>query len=230
MSTIKTIVTVFVLIIAITPALTALEGEVVTVNGKVEYQNTAGAWKPLNTGDSISSGTMISTGFRSNATIRLGASILTVKPLTRMTLTNLTEKEEIVDTEVYLEVGRVKAEVNSYNKKRNGFSVRSPVATASVRGTVFEMGNRVYVQEGVVEVSNPAGQKRTGKRGQQMDISEGTLSPQAAEKRKEMKTIPLSSLPSLESDSPIEPVSVPTSSGTTTAPSLGETSVTITIN
>ena len=47
-----------------------------------------------------------------------------------MTLTQLVEKEDVIDTEVYLDVGNVKAEVNSLNNKKNGFKVKSPVATA----------------------------------------------------------------------------------------------------
>jgi len=183
---------------------------------------------PLKSGDTVNSGTMISTGFKSNATIRLGASILSVKPLTRMTLTTLSEKEDVVDTEVYLDVGTVKAEVKSYNNKRNGFSVRSPVATASVRGTIFEMGDKVTVFEGAVEVANSFGQKRTGKAGQNMDVTGDTLSNQITEKKKEMNpiSVSVSSLPSTESASPVQPIATgPGAGGAAVSP----TSVTITI-
>jgi len=70
----------------------ALDGQVVTVSGKVEYQTPSGIWKPLRAGDPVTPGTVISTAFKAEATIRLGASILTIKPLTRMSLTQLVEK------------------------------------------------------------------------------------------------------------------------------------------
>ncbi len=224
-------ITVVILTVFAVASLPALEGEVVTVTGKVEYQGTGGSWQALNAGDAVDSGTMISTGFKSNATIRLGASILSVKPLTRMTLTKLSEKDDAVDTEVYLDVGTVKAEVNSYKNKRNGFSVRNPVATASVRGTVFEMGDKVTVFEGSVEVASSFGQKRTGNAGQNMDVTNDTLSNQITEKKKEMKPIAISTLPSTEPRSPVQPIASDPGTGVTDNPATGSsTSVTITIN
>lgn len=225
----KTIVAIVILALFAVSSLAALEGEVVTVSGKVEYQGSGGSWMPLKSGDTVNSGTMISTGFKSNATIRLGASILSVKPLTRMTLTTLSEKEDVVDTEVYLDVGTVKAEVKSYNNKRNGFSVRSPVATASVRGTVFEMGDKVTVFEGSVEVATSFGQTRTGNAGQNMDVTGDTLSNQITEKKKEMNPISVSSLPSTESASPIQPIATGPGAGGAAVIPESPTSVTITI-
>lgn len=213
-----------------TVSLTALEGEVVAVNGKVEYQGTGGAWKELRTGEAVTSGTMISTGFKSNATIKLGASILTVKPLTRMTLTALAEKDDVVDTELYLEVGTIKAEVNSFKNKRNGFTVKSPVATASVRGTVFEIGDRVTILQGAVLVSTNIGQSRTGSTGQNVDISGDTLNSQIVEKKRSMKPIALSSLPSTEPTSPIDVSTKDSGSTNANAPTGSKTSVAITIN
>lgn len=213
-----------------TTSLWALNGEVVTVNGKVEYQDAGGAWKQLRKGEPVNSGTKISTGFKSDATIKLGASILTVKPLTRMTLTALTEREDTVDTDVYLEVGTVKAEVNSFNNKRNGFTVKSPVATASVRGTVFEMGDSITILQGAVMVSTKVGQQRTGKAGQKLDVTGDTLKSQIAEKRKAMKKILLSSLPSSVSNSPIDTSLSNTGSSKSGSLAGMKTSVVIKIN
>lgn len=193
-----------ILALAVVGQLTALEGTVVRVEGKVEQQVANGSWKPLKQGDIIASGTMISTGFRSNATVKLGSSILTIKPLTRMTLVELAEKEDVVDTELFIEVGNVRAEVNSHNNKRNGFTVKSPVATASVRGTVFEAGDRIVVQQGSVQVRARAGKARTGQEGQRFDIPNGVVENLAAGKKKAMKTIALSVLPATQKKSLIE--------------------------
>lgn len=186
----------FVLLCAM--PLSALDGTVVTVSGKVEYQDAAGSWKTMKAGDPLTAGTMVSTGFKSEATVKLGASILTIKPLTRMTLTQLVEKEDTVNTELYLEVGNVKAEVNSLNNKKNGFTVKSPVATASVRGTVFEIGEDLIVHQGSVVMVTPLGQTRTGSAGQQLEIvGESIASPVVALQTK-METIVLSATPSTE--------------------------------
>jgi len=188
--------------VSLTP-LFALNGQVVTVTGKVEIQSGSGVWKPLKSGDSLESGSMISTGFKSEATIKLGASILTVRPLTRMTLTQLVEKEDTVDTELYLEVGNVKAEVNSLNNKKNGFTVKSPVATASVRGTTLEVGDNLFILKGSVQYISRTGQRRTGRAGQHLDLFDGTIASPINMLAKNMHTIVLSTTPISEIRSPI---------------------------
>ncbi len=182
----------------------SLTGDIVAVSGKVEYQQGQSAWKPLKAGDKINSGTIISTGFKSEATIRLGASVLTVKPLTRMALNALVEREDTVDTELFLEVGSVRAEVKSLNNKKNGFTVKSPIATASVRGTVFDMGERLVVREGSVVCINAVGQRRTAlARGGSMKLSRESLSSPLAMKIDTMDSIKITSLPSAQITSPI---------------------------
>ena len=179
----------------------ALSGDIVAVSGKVEAQQGQGAWKALKAGDKIDSGTVISTGFKSETTIRLGASVLTVKPLTRMKLSQLVEREDTVDTELYLEIGTVKAEVKSLNNKKNGFSVKSPIATASVRGTAFDMGDRLVVREGSVVCVNAIGQRRVARAGGTMNLLRRSLASPLMGKLEEMKTIRISSLPSAETTS-----------------------------
>ncbi|ULQ59579.1 FecR domain-containing protein [Brucepastera parasyntrophica] len=189
--------TVFVL------PLAAVDGRVITTMGKVEIQGPNNTWSPLKEGDLVNPGSIISTGFKSEATIQLGASILTIKPLTRMTLTQLAESENAVDTELYLEIGNVKAEVNSFNDKRNNFRVRSPIATASVRGTVFEMGDSLVIQDGSVLYVSSVGQSRVGKSGQQLELFGETISSPVTTIQTDMGVISLTTLPSSEITSPI---------------------------
>jgi len=190
-------------LVAATLPLAALDGQIVTVSGKVEIQDAGGAWKTLKAGDTLAAGSMISTGFKSEATVKLGASILTIKPLTRMTLTQLVEKEDIVNTELYLEVGNVKAEVNSLNNKKNGFTVKSPVATASVRGTIFELGEDLVIVQGTVVMVTPLGQTRTGTVGQQLELVGDSIASPIAALQSQMQTIVLSETPSTEVKSAI---------------------------
>ncbi len=185
-------------------AINALTGDIVAVSGKVEFQQGQGPWKPLKAGDKLQSGAMISTGFKSEATIRLGASVLTVKPLTRMTLSQLVEREDTVDTELFLEVGNVRAEVKSLNNKKNGFTVKSPIATASVRGTIFDMGDRLVVREGSVVCVSAVGQQRVARAGSgSMKLSKEALSSPLAMKFDTMDSIRTTNLPSAQSSSVI---------------------------
>ena len=221
-------------LIAGTLPLIALDGQIVTVTGKVEALDASGTWKAAKAGDPLTSGTMISTGFKSEATVKLGASILTIKPLTRMTLTQLVEKEDTVNTDVYLEVGNVKAEVNSLNNKKNGFTVKSPVATASVRGTVFEIGENLVVIEGNVSFATPVGQTRNAKAGERLEIVGSAVASPAAALQSQMQTIKLATTPSTETTSPITatssaPTQVPTEITASSPPPIATTTLVLTL-
>jgi hypothetical protein len=86
----------------------------------------------------ISRGTTISTGFGSRALLDLGNAVLNVQPLTRLRLEELIQKEGTVQTDLFLRVGKVKAEVKSVAGLQQDFKLRSPVSTAAVRGTEFD--------------------------------------------------------------------------------------------
>ena len=143
----------------LTPLL-AISGEVVAVKGKAEIKQ-GGKWIPAKAGNKITSGLMISTGFKSELTLKIDGSIITVKPMTRLTIEEIAEKNETVSSEVYLNVGSVKADVKPASTKKVEFKVKTPVATASVRGTSGEIssdglligtsGSWSYVNNGGIE-------------------------------------------------------------------------------
>ena len=114
----------------------ALEAEVISVSGKVEIQK-GDAWVALKPGDIVKTGDLLSTGFKSEATLKIAESTLTLGPLTRLTVEKLAASAAADETNVFIDTGSVKAEVNHEENRRVGFKVSSPVATASVRGTVF---------------------------------------------------------------------------------------------
>lgn len=120
-------------ILAVFPIF-ALEAVVVSVVGKAEVQ-TAQGWQPLKAGEKITKGALISTGFKSQAVLGIGKSTVTVRPLSRLTIQELTENPDKDISKVYLDAGSIKADIKAVQNKRVGFTVKSPVATASVRGT-----------------------------------------------------------------------------------------------
>lgn len=141
------------------------------VNGKVEIQRSGGSWEPAQVGMAIDRETTVSTGFGASATLALADSELQVEQLTRMTLVRLVESSDEVDTEVFLGVGRVSANVRTAERRQN-FEVRSPLSTASVRGTRFRFdGQRLRVTEGSVAFSNRYGQSKSVGAGQQSTIT-----------------------------------------------------------
>ena len=128
---------------------------VVSASGKVEYKAEGAAWTAAKAGTEIPLGSTISTGFNSKAVIEMGSSTLEVKPLTRMRLDKLAEQDGVISTDLFLRVGRVKAEVKAVEGLQHSFTLKSPVTTASVRGTGFDFdGVNLKVRNGVVRMSN----------------------------------------------------------------------------
>ncbi len=167
-----------------------------SVEGKVEYRAAAGsAWREASPGDAIPRGGSISTGFNSQAVIALGSdSVVTAKPLTRLTLEELLAKEGAVNTDLFLDVGGLRAEVNSSEGVEHDFTIRSTQSTASVRGTVIEGdGGSWQTERGTLVVSSSMGQQVTVTKGQSTQVSQSgpPAAPQAAkEKAVQVSTSP----------------------------------------
>ncbi len=146
----------------------ALTGTVVSVLGKVEVQSDSG-WTPLKSGDSVQSGKVISTGFRSQAIIQIAGSSVIVNQLSRLTLEQLTETDDTHSSEVFIDLGSISADVQASQNKRVGFVVNTPVATSSVRGTQFTMDvNTLRVNRGLVDFN--------GKKGRTVSVTAGSIS------------------------------------------------------
>ena len=127
--------------------------------GTVEIKHaTSEIWEAASRGQTITGDTTISTGFRSTVVIAFGDSVLTMRPLTRLTLIELFRAQENERLDLNLQTGRVKAEVKAPEGGRTEFVVRSPNATSSVRGTIFEFDTiNIEVREGTVEFSGVLG-------------------------------------------------------------------------
>jgi hypothetical protein len=138
-------------------ALFAQEGGAVIreINGTVEFKAPGAAdWSPAQQGQRITQDTVISTGFKSSALITIGNSTLSVQPLTRLSLAELVRAGDGEKVDINLRAGRVRANVRPPAGGTTNFTVRSPSATASVRGTTFEFdGIQLSVDEGRVHVT-----------------------------------------------------------------------------
>jgi len=131
----------------------AQEAVIRELTGTVELQHPGSAeWEKASQGQTILQRTIVSTGFKSSALIGIGDSLISVRPLTRLTLTELSARTETETINTNLIAGRVRVDVKAPAGTRSSFGVQSPIATASVRGTVFEMGiYELRVLEGTVE-------------------------------------------------------------------------------
>ena len=161
------ILMVALLLIAAGSSWAQVTARVSEVSGRVELREGTGAWRPATVGATVAPGTTISTGFGAAATVQLGESVLRVRELTRMTIEELAERDGVLDTSLFLRVGRVRSEVRSAEGLQNNFQLRSTQATAAVRGTSFEFdGVNLFVDEGVVAMGNILGKEQTLSQGQ----------------------------------------------------------------
>jgi hypothetical protein len=109
-------------------------------------------------GSEVAQNTIISTGFKSTAIVAIGGTVITVKPLTRLSLAEIQSTSEKETLNVSLQTGRVRVDVNPPAGMRASTTVQSPSATASVRGTSFDFDTiNLTVNEGTVAFSGNIG-------------------------------------------------------------------------
>ena len=127
-------------------------GIITEITGTVEIKHAGTAdFIAAKNGDALAQNTVISTGFKSIALVTVGSSVITVKPMTRLTLGEITASAGAETINVSLQTGRVRVDVNPPAETRATVTVRSPVATASVRGTSFEFDTQsITVLSGTV--------------------------------------------------------------------------------
>ena len=121
------------------PFIFAQQAVIRDLSGTVELKLPGSqTWTNARAGHALAGDTVISTGFRSTALLAIGNSLLTVRPLTCLSITELSRRNDTEYSDVNLQAGRVRAEVNPPSDAKIEFTVRSSSATASVRGTLFE--------------------------------------------------------------------------------------------
>ena len=142
---------VFVLIL-VGMGVSAQNGVIKELSGTVELKSAAlSAFTPAKVGDQVAEDTVISTGFKSTALVEVGSALIAVRPLTRLTLTEISASAGSEIMNVNLQTGRVRVDLNPPAGTRASMTVSSPQATASVRGTSFEFDTRnLNVQNGAV--------------------------------------------------------------------------------
>ena len=150
---------VFLVMLFTVFALSAQQAVLTEVVGTVEVRLAGSAnWVGARQGMILSEDAIISTGFRSSALLQAGSSVITVRPLTRLTLSELRTAAGTETINVGLQTGRVRVEVNPPSGTRTNLEVRGPVVTASTRGTIFEFDTlNLVVYEGTIEFGGATG-------------------------------------------------------------------------
>ena len=155
-------------------SLSADESTVKQVKGIVEIKQGQAGWIKAENGMKLSPGILISTGFKSSAILELDNSEIYLKQLTRISIDEISKSGNTVKTNLNLSLGRVKANVKTSEGLKHNFTLKTPVSTAAVRGTVFESGVRsLDVESGSIRYANMIGQQVTvpGGTSSQMGIT-----------------------------------------------------------
>jgi len=146
----------------------AQTGVIMELSGQVELKRAGAAtYVPARAGDSLAQDTVISTGFKSTALVEVGSAVIVVRPLTRLTLTEISASAGSETLNMNLQTGRVRVDVNPPAGTKASLSVSSPSATASVRGTSFSFDTRF------ARVGNGAVSFR-GRQGYEVQASAGS--------------------------------------------------------
>jgi len=153
-----TIYAVIMMLFAIS-GIFAQQATIQDIAGTVELKRPGSSgWEAAVKGQALTADTAVSTGFGSTALIRAGSTVITVRPLTRLTLSELIAAAGTESVNVNLQAGRVRVDVNPPAGTKTNAYVRGPTAVASVRGTVFEIDTyNLTVIEGTVEFTGSSG-------------------------------------------------------------------------
>jgi hypothetical protein len=115
-----------------------LYGVIQECSGNVEVKSSGNDWMPAQAGMRMQSSDLISTGFKSTAILVVGNSAILIRPLTRLSLEALAARNGEEQINLFLRAGHIRASVNPPPNTKTVFTVKSPMATASVRGTSFD--------------------------------------------------------------------------------------------
>jgi len=164
----KKALTMAALIILCTGFVFAQNGVIKEITGTVEIKRAgSAAFVPARAGDQLAWDTIVSTGFKSTAVIEVGGAVINVRPVTRLTLTEISALDNEESLQMNLRAGSVHVAVNPPSGKRATMTIQSPTATASVRGTDFYFDTRnLRVTQGAVLFK--------GKRGYTVQAGAGT--------------------------------------------------------
>jgi len=155
----KKYVLVLLLITGIVFCVFGQNGVIRELTGEVEIKSAgASDFVRASAGDTIALNTIVSTGFRSTAIVEIGSSLITVRPLTRLSLAEIRSMDNTENVNLNLQAGRIRVDVNPLAGTRTNLSVQSPSATASVRGTSFDFDTvNLKVNKGKMVFSGNAG-------------------------------------------------------------------------
>lgn len=159
--------------------------KVLSFKPDVTYRHGNGNWEKPTEGMTLSSGDEIAADPDGEAELQLtDGSTIKIMPLTQIHISKVSDPKTVTKTEILLRVGEMAAQVKKSGPIKSDFSIRSPTAVASVRGTFFTVAyddktgvSTVAVKDGSVEVTPENGLLKpvTITPGQEVSVSMGSI-------------------------------------------------------
>ncbi len=133
---------------------------------QVQRASSPDTWVNIKKGFSLNVGDMIRTGKKGRVIIRMSdGSKMLLGPSSRLTV------QEYAPNKIFgLSTGWLKSFIKKF-KRKSKFKVKTPLAAASVRGTVFEIGYNESTKQGYLDVSK--GEVALSKGGQEVLLHAG---------------------------------------------------------
>jgi hypothetical protein len=157
-----------------------------SVTGEVTIRHGVGPFDILEEGDELAFDAEIATGIESGVTVVFpDGGTMDLRQLTQLRVATLVLAPDRRDVEIQLRVGQMKAEITPQKSIDTNFDVATPTATASVRGTTFDViydeatgTSTTRVTEGKVLVTpaDPLLKKVMVKAGKQVHVTSTTIS------------------------------------------------------
>ena len=128
-------------------------GTILELTGSVDLKQAgSSSYIRANAGDKVDLNTVVSTGFRSNAVIAVGNSIINVQPLSQLYLSE--------NFYINLQTGRIIVSADESAGTPAVFTVQSPGTDSAVSGTNFEFNTvSIKVKKGKASFSGVSGPK-----------------------------------------------------------------------
>lgn len=117
-----------------------MSAKLTSISGDVSVRRSGGSFADANRGQELQASDDLSTGPDSSATLTFSdGSTMVVRPLSQISLASLTRQRDNVKVRVNLRIGQVAAKINKTQTETTDYSIKTPTATAAVRGTEFRL-------------------------------------------------------------------------------------------
>jgi FecR protein len=132
---------------------------VVSLTPEVSFRRGQGGWQDLHLGQQLFEGDEIAADPDGTAVLRFAdGTTVTIYPTSQLKIASYFTQGGIVRSQILDTIGRASATVNKEQSTRSDFTIRTPTAVTSSRGTIFSVYydgavSIVSVQRGVVDVT-----------------------------------------------------------------------------